>query len=69
MALIAFLTGLPWATIGAGLYFLNAQVLAPSLAPPSPDARFRYRVTYRLSSVMAGNYGHATNATDPKVKP
>ena len=68
-AIIAFLSGVQWGAIGAGLYFVNAQIISPCMAPPAPESRFLYRVTYRASSVAAGNYGQARNASDPKVNP
>jgi hypothetical protein len=51
-----------------GLLALNVWVIAPSLHPPGEFSWFLYRAIYRFSTVLAGNYGHAANATDPKVK-
>lgn len=46
----------PW--IGWGI----ATVVAPSMAPPTSPYGLR-AATYRVVSLIAGNYGHASNAS------
>lgn len=52
---------LPYIVV-AGL--LNAVAIAPSLAPPSSQGGF-YAFLYRALNALAGNFGHAKNATAP----
>ncbi len=65
MELVTALNAIPWLTGVLPAYLaVNAWVIAPSLTAPHPTSRVAYRMFYRASTVMAGNYGRARNAED-----
>ena len=67
MDIINAIAGLPWADrILPAALALNVWVIAPVLQPPGRRAGLPYRLGYRLSAVLAGNYGRAGSTSPPK---